>query len=280
MTKTQQKGLAQKFRELHSGPRALVLCNAWDAASARVVEAAGFPAVATTSAGIANALGYPDGQKLPLGDLLWIVERITKIVRVPVSTDFEAGYASRPAQVAENCRRLLDTGAVGINLEDGSDRPEHPLTETSRHVDKIRAIREMSVGAGVPLVINARTDVYLRAVGAPESRFENTVTRLNAYRQAGADSLFAPGVMDLETIARLVKAVTGPLNILAVTGSPSIGELERVGVARVSLGSGPMRATVGLLQQMLGELKDKGTYAAMSEFARPYDETNRLFERK
>ena len=277
MTKQEQSERAEKFLALHRGPHALVLCNAWDVASARMVEAAGFPAVATTSAGIANALGYPDGQRVPLDEMLWMVSHIEHAVSVPVSADFEAGYSEKPEAVAANCKRVLEAGAVGINLEDGTGDPKQPLVETTLHEEKIRAIREMSAAAGVHLVINARTDVYLDAVGEPESRFEHTVTRLNAYHKAGADSLFAPGVTDRETIARLVKAVAGPLNILAVAAAPSIGDLERVGVARVSLGSGPMRATMGLLQRMLAELKEHGTCAAMVQHAISYADANRLF---
>jgi 2-methylisocitrate lyase-like PEP mutase family enzyme len=277
MKRQEQSERAGKFLALHGGPRALVLCNAWDAASARLVEAAGFPAVATTSAGIANALGYPDGQRVPLEEMLWMVERIARTVSVPVSADFEAGYAARPEEVAANCQRVLEAGAVGINLEDGTGDPKQPLVESALHEEKIRAIREMGAAAGVHIVINARTDVYLDAVGEPETRFEHTVTRLNAYRQAGADSLFAPGVTDRETIARLVKGVGGPLNILAVAASPSIGDLERAGVARVSLGSGPMRATMGLLQRMLTELKEHGTYATMVQHAISYADANRMF---
>ncbi len=279
MTRQEQRELAERFQALHHGPRALVLCNAWDAASARMVEAAGFPAVATTSAGLANSVGYPDGQQIPLEDLLWMVERITRVVRVPVSADFESGFARQPEAAAANCVRLLETGAVGINLEDGVPDPSAPLIEVALQAEKIQAIRERCDAAGVHLVINARTDVYLDAVGAPESRFDHTVARLNAYRKAGADSLFAPGVTDLETIARLAKAVNGPLNILVLANSPSIGELEHAGVGRVSLGSSPMRATMGLMQRMLDELKEHGTYSNMATHVIPYMNANKLFVR-
>lgn len=268
---------AQQFLQLHCGPRTLLLPNVWDVASARIVEAEGFPALATTSAGVANALGYRDGQQIPLDDLLWIVRRIVRVVKVPLSVDFEAGYADDPKQVAANCRQLLDAGGVGINLEDGTGNPEKPLVDVSQHVEKIRAIREMAGAAGVHLVINARTDVFLDAVGAPETRFGHAVDRLAQYRQAGADCLFVPGVTDLPTITQLVQALRAPVNILATAGSPSVSELEQAGVARVSLGSGPMRTTMGLLRRIAQELKQSGTLGCMVEHAIPYNEANALF---
>lgn len=277
MNQQDQRTLAEHFRALHHAPRALILMNAWDAASARIAEAAGFPAVATSSAGIANALGYPDGERLPLNDLLWVVDHMVRAVQVPVSVDFEAGYASTPDGVAENCRRLIDTGAVGINLEDSTSDPAHPLVDTAAHVAKIRAIRETASAAGVPLVINARTDVFLFEVGEPHGRFEHAVTRANAYREASADCLFVPGVTDLPTIERLTAAICGPLNVLAVAATPPIPALEKVGVARVSLGSGPMRATLSLLRRIAGELTETGTYRAFTEGAMLYADANRLF---
>jgi 2-methylisocitrate lyase-like PEP mutase family enzyme len=277
MNKTEQQTLAEKLRALHHGPRALILMNAWDAASARIAEAAGFPAVATSSAAIANALGYPDGERLPLDDLLWVVRHIVRAVAVPVSVDFEAGYAATPDGVAQNCRRLLDTGAVGINLEDGTSDPQHPLVDTATHVARIRAIREMTASAGVPLVINARVDVFLFAVGEPQSRLDHAVTRANAYREAGADCLFVPGVADLPTIERLTAAIRGPVNILVGGSSPPIAELEKARVARISLGSGPMHATLGLLSRIAAELKQTGTYRAASDGAMTYADANRLF---
>ena len=268
---------AQRFLELHRRPHVLILPNVWDAASARIVEAEGFPALATTSAGVANALGYRDGQQIPLDDLLWLVRRIVRVVQVPLSVDFEAGYADEPKQVAENCRRLLDAGGVGINLEDGTGKPERPLVDASHHVEKIRAIREVAAAAEIHLVINARTDVFLDAVGAPETRFDHAVNRLTQYRQAGADCLFVPGVTDLPTVAKLVQALRAPVNILATVGSPGVAELERAGVARVSLGSGPMRAAMGLLQKIAREIKETGEIRTMVEHAIPYSLSNALF---
>ncbi len=270
---------ARRFLELHQGPKTLVLPNAWDVASARIFEQAGFPAVATTSAGIAFALGFPDGEKLPLGELLGVVARISRALDVPLSVDFEAGYGARPEDAARSTRRLIEAGAVGLNLEDSRKSEEGGLEEPSLHVEKIRAVREVGESFGVPLVINARTDVFLAAVGEPESRLDHAVRRVNAYRESGADSLFIPGVSDRETIAELVRQVNGPLNVLAVAGTPRIGDLEKLGVRRVTVGSGAMRATLGLVQRIARELKDEGTYSSFLDGALSYADANRLFRR-
>jgi 2-methylisocitrate lyase-like PEP mutase family enzyme len=259
---------AEILRKLHQGPRILVLPNAWDVASARIFEEAGFPAIATTSAGVANALGYPDIERIPRDEMIWMVKRIAGAVSVPVTADMEAGYGD-PVGTA---RAVVGAGAIGLNLEDSSLKDPTSLADLPEQVRIIEQIR-----AATDLVINARTDVYLFGIGDEATRFERTVERLNAYRKAGADSLFVPGVRDAETIGRLAKAVNGPLNILATAGAPSIAELERLGVRRVSVGSGPMRAAMGLTQRIAKELMEHGTFASMTESAMPYKEANELF---
>jgi 2-methylisocitrate lyase-like PEP mutase family enzyme len=276
MNRNEQASRAKDFLELHQGPKTLVLPNAWDVASARVFEEGGFPAVATTSAGVAFALGHPDGERLGLDDLLQVVSRIADALRVPLSVDFEAGHGRSPEDVEANCRLLIEAGAVGLNLEDSRmGTPE--LADPSLQVEIVRAAREAGRAEGVHLVINARTDVFLAAVGEPESRLENTVLRVNRYLEAGADCLFVPGVSDRQTIAALVREVKGPLNVLAGSGTPPIAELERLGVRRVSVGSGPMRATLGLVQRIARELKEQGTYSSFVEGALSYPAANGLF---
>ena len=264
---------------MHHGPRALVLPNAWDVASARVIEEAGYGAIATTSAGVAFSLGYPDGEKISRTEMLARVARIAKAVRVPVTADVEAGYGDRPEDAADTARMAIEAGAVGINLEDSTGNPSSPLFELSLQVEKIHAVREAAIKTGVLLLLNARTDVYLAQVGEERTRYDETVRRLVAFRDAGAECVFAPGLRDAETIGRLVKDVQCPLNILAGPESLPIPKLEALGVARVSLGSATMRATLGLLQRMAAELKSSGTYAAM-EGAPSHAQVNALMARK
>jgi 2-methylisocitrate lyase-like PEP mutase family enzyme len=252
---------AEILRKLHQPT--LVLPNAWDVASARIFERAGFDAIGTSSAGVAFALGYPDGQKLTRPEMLEVVARISRAVKVPVTADVEAGYDDPVA----TARAVWAAGAVGMNLEDTAGSDEFLDLPAF-----IRAIRVAVPG----IVINARTDIFLNQIGDAATRFERAVERLNMYRDAGADCLFAPGVRDGETIGRLTKAVRGPLNILATVGTPAIAELKALGVARVSVGSGPMRATLGLVDRIARELHDSGTYMAMLEGAIPYADVNRL----
>src|SRR5438105_664942 len=264
---------ADSFRAMHGGPAILVLPNAWDVASARVLEEAGMRAIATTSAGIAFSLGYPDGQRISREEMLARVARIAKAVKVPVTADVEAGYGNRPEDAARTARGVIEAGAVGMNLEDGTGDPAHPLIDLSLQLEKIHAIREAALKTGVLLVLNARTDVYLDQVGAPETRYDETLKRVIAFRDAGAECVFVPGLRDRETIRQVVEDVKCPVNILAGPASLSVAELERLGVARVSLGSGPMRATLGMLRRMAEELKNIGTYGAL-EGAPSHGEVN------
>jgi len=271
----EQERKAEAFRAMHRGPSTLLLPNVWDVASARIIEDAGFGALATTSAGIAFSLGYPDGQKIPREEMLARVGRIVRAVKVPVTADGEAGYGPRPEDAARTAAGVIEAGAVGMNLEDGTGDPEHPLVDLSLQLEKIRAIREAALKTSVLLVLNARTDVYLDQVGAPETRYAETIKRAIAFRDAGADSVFVPGLRDSATIAQLVRDARCPVNILAGPGSPSVPELERLGVARVSLGSGPMRATLGLLRRMAQELKNSGTYTTL-EGAPAHADVNKM----
>jgi 2-methylisocitrate lyase-like PEP mutase family enzyme len=276
----QQAQKAEQLRKLHHASHILTLPNAWDVASARVVEELGFPAIATTSAAIATSLGYPDGQRISRDEMLGMVARIAKAVRVPVTADMEAGYGTTLEDMAETAKAVVAAGAVGMNLEDVTGRDESSQVDTALQGEKIRTIRKASASLGVPLVVNARTDIYLMPIGPAESRFERTVERLCAYREAGADCLFAPGVRDADTIAKLVKAVGAPLNILVTTGSPSIKELEKMGVARASTGSGAARATLGLLRRIGKELMETGTYTSLLDGAIPFAELNKMLERQ
>jgi len=269
------KAKAAAFRKLHDGPDLLVLPNAWDVASARIFEDAGFPAIATTSAGIAYAHGYPDQERISRPEMARAVQRIAASLRVPLTADMESGYGD----VAETVRAAIDAGAVGMNLEDATRDAAKPLFDLEVQVERIRAARAASDAAGVRLVINARTDVFLAAVGPEEGRMDDAIRRANAYRDAGADCLFVPGVADAARIAALAKAIRGPLNILAGPGVPSAPELRKLGVARLSVGSGAMRAVLGLTRRIAQELRGPGTYGAVLEGAVSYAEMNQLLSR-
>ena len=275
----QEQAKAASFRVLHSGGEILLLPNVWDVASARLIEESGFPAAATSSAGIAFSLGYPDGQRISREQMLTVIARIAEAVRVPVTADVEAGYGKTPEDAGRTARAVVEAGAVGMNLEDAIGDSPSVLVELPLQLEKIRAVREMASRLRVPLVLNARTDMYLLQIGDPAERYDETVRRLSAFREAGADCVFAPGLRDAPTIGRLVADLKCPINILAGPGSPSVPELAKLGVARVSLGSATMRATVGCLRRIAQELKATGTYSSLED-APSHAEMNRMMERK
>jgi 2-methylisocitrate lyase-like PEP mutase family enzyme len=264
--RSEQRTKAEFFRALHAGPGLFVLPNAWDVASARIfTRSPSCRALGTTSSGIAAVLGYPDGEVVPREQMLEMIGRITRAVKVPVSADVEAGYGASAEAAAETAAEVIAAGAVGLNLEDAWHRGEEPLFSLEQQVERIKAIREVGKREGVPLVINARTDVYLRQVGEPEGRFEETVRRANAYRAAGADCLFVIGVTDGETIGRLVEELEGPLNVFATSGLPPVAELERLGVRRLSIGPQAQRAVFGLTVRIAEELLEQRELGFLSQ---------------
>ena len=269
---TTQEAKARRFHELHRRGQILVLLNAWDAASARIFEVAGAPAIATTSSGVAASLGYPDGQKISRELMIGAVRQICRIVDIPVSVDFEAGYGTTVAEVCAGLEAVIDAGGIGINIEDGMQEP-HVLGE------RIGAIRETAAARGLPLFINARTDVYLRRRGEPAELFDDAVRRLRAYEAAGADGLFVPGLGDPQTIAKQVGEFHLPLNIMAGPGIPTVRELERLGVKRVSMGGGPQRAALTRARQVAREVLDEGTYGSFLGDTIAHAELNKLLQR-
>ena len=260
MNSEAQKSKAEAFRRMHLQKPILVLPNAWDGASARIFEEAGFSAIATTSAGVAHTAGYADGQIIPLDDMITIVKWIVYSVEVPVTADMESGFGHEAGEVGETVRRIIETGAVGMNLEDTIHGGERKLYELPLAIARIRAAREAANAAGIPLVINARTDVFLLSIGEKSSRFDHAVQRLNAYREAGADCLYPIGFFDTETIGRLAKAVNGPINIAGLPGAPPVSELERLGVARVSTASCPARVAMTATKKIAIELARNGSF--------------------
>jgi len=272
-----QKEKAEQFRRLHHQAPLLVLPNAWDAASARIFARAGFNAIATTSSGVATALGYSDGQKISREMLIEALARITRVVECPVTADIEAGFGDSIAEVLQTVKAVMATGVVGINIEDSLKQQEKALVDVAYQVELIKALRELSTTLDIPFVINARVDVFLLAIGEPEGRFEHAVQRANAYLQAGADCVYPIGLLERETIARLVKEINGPINILGGSPAPTLPELAQLGVARVSLAGGLMRSTLGHLQTIAQELLEHGTYASIDAEALSGAEFRTLF---
>jgi 2-methylisocitrate lyase-like PEP mutase family enzyme len=274
-----QQELATRFRRLHArgSDPILVLPNAWDAMSARLVEEAGAPAIATTSAGIAWALGHADGQKIAREAMLAQVRLIASQVRVPVTADVESGYGSgSPEEVAETARGVIAAGAVGLNLEDAPGQGGAPVLEAEANAVRIAAAREAARAAGVALFINARTDTYVRKVAADDAaRFDETVRRARLYLEAGADGIFVP-LAPTEVIGRLAQAIDAPLNVIAGPGSPTIDELRALGVARVSLGPGLARSVMAHVRRVAAEVLGPGTYEALGAQV-PSPEANALF---
>jgi len=269
---------AEQFRKMHHGPRMLVLANAWDVVSARILEECGHPAIATSSAAVAFSRGYPDGQIISRDEMLDVVGRIGRAVRVPVTADLEAGYGTTPKDMADTAKAAIEAGAIGMNLEDSGD-DESSLVDLARQVEKIRAIRETAKSLGVSFVLNARSDVYLSSIGPEATRFERTVERLRAYRDAGADCLFAPGVHAKEIISKLVKAVAAPLNILITPQCPTLTELEKIGVARVSAGSTVMRAALRVVERIGKEMLESRSCETLFDRAIPWANLSAMMSR-
>ncbi|MFG2749353.1 isocitrate lyase/PEP mutase family protein [Streptomyces xanthophaeus] len=261
---------ARAFTALHTPARPLALANAWDVAGARLVEAAGAAAVATTSAGVAWSLGSPDGDALARDRALDLVARVASAVSVPVTADIEGGFGADPDAVAETVTGVLAAGAAGINIEDGSRDP-------AEYAERLAAARAAAGAAGVPLYINARVDTYLRGLGDPATRLDETLARAAAYLRAGATGIFVPGVTDPATVAELAKGIDAPLNVLVGPGAPSVAELGALGVSRVSLGSWVAEAAYAVVRRATEELLADGTYGAL-EHSLPYGELNALLK--
>jgi 2-methylisocitrate lyase-like PEP mutase family enzyme len=271
-----QRGKAETFRRMHDRRKILVLPNAWDAMSARIFAAAGFKAIATTSAGVSYSVGYPDGEVIPRDEMIAAIGRIARSVELPVTADIEAGFGNNPSEVAASIAQVIAAGAVGVNLEDTMHVAERTLYELPIAVERIRAARTAANAAGVPIVINARTDVYLLGIGEKAERFDHAVRRLNAYCAAGADCLYAMGYFDAETIGRLVSAVDGPLNVMGLPSTPAVADLERLGVARVSTASGLARVAMTATRKAAEELIRAGSFEIFGGDTISHQEANAL----
>jgi len=263
MNQAEQASKAEAFRALHRGPRLLLMANAWDAITARLFEAEGFAAVATTSGGVSWALGHPDGEAAPWDEVVAQTARIARAVSVPVTADIEAGFGDTPEAVARSIGDIIRAGAVGANLEDGLRSGSPPIRSIDDMTARIRAAREAARAAGVPIVINARTDLYLKHIGDDASRFDEAVARGRAYLAAGADCFYPIGLRDSDTIGRLVQALKAPVNINVRAGYPSVAELEALGVARVTTATQLTLIALGATRQVAREIKTTGRFDAI-----------------
>jgi 2-methylisocitrate lyase-like PEP mutase family enzyme len=266
---------AEAFRRLHQEPRPFVLPNAWDVPSARVFEDAGFPAVATSSAGLMVSHGYPDGEAMPRRELVDSVGRIARAIALPLSADVVAGYGRGPKAVAATVKAIVGAGAVGINLED-LDTGSGTLFRAPAQARKVRAVRELATGLGVPIVINARTDALRHAPGDDAARLKEAIRRATLYRDAGADCVYPMGLTDAASIETFVGALQCPVNVMVRAGLPPLGELERLGVRRVSFGPGASYAAMGLLKRISADVRERGSFDSLLDGAISFDELNRL----
>lgn len=243
---------ADTFRRLHAGQDMLVMLNAWDAASARAFEAAGYPAVATTSGGVAAALGYKDHEDAPVDEMLAAATRIARSVSVPVTADLEAGYGLAPGDLA---RRAIATGAVGVNLEDTS-HAKGALVAAEEQAERLAAFGAAARAEGVRLVLNARVDVFLRRVGTADEQLAEGIRRGRLYAQAGAECIYPLGLDGESAIAAFVQAVGCPVNVRASERGPSLARLAELGVRRVTYATGLFRRTLAAIENMARELHE------------------------
>jgi 2-methylisocitrate lyase-like PEP mutase family enzyme len=262
MDATTQQQYAETFHGLHRTRDPLVLFNAWDVATAEAIAKTS-PAVATSSAAVASALGYADGETVPLDMVAGLVSRMTAAVSVPVSIDLEAGYGDTPDAAAESVTEILRAGAIGINIEDGLFGGRRQLVRPEQHAAKIKAVRDAAQELGIHLFINARTDPFLLEFGSPEECLNEAAKRATAYADAGADGIFVPGLTDLALIEKFVQLTSLPVNIMVTEGVPELADLARVGVRRVSLGPWPMMAAMRVIGQAAATVaasKQYGTF--------------------
>ncbi|MBE5101637.1 MULTISPECIES: isocitrate lyase/PEP mutase family protein [Priestia] len=268
----------QQFQQLHNQSSTFVLPNAWDASSARIFQKSGFKAIGTTSAGIATSLGYSDGENLPFEKMVEVLKSIVNSVNVPVSADIEAGYGTTVEEVIENVRQVILAGAVGINLEDGTGNPNKPILDVSIQVEKIAAIKELSQSLNMPLFVNARTDFYWLNIGNPLLRLDSTLKRVKAYEEAGADCIFIPGVVDIDTIKKFRQETSCPINLLVGSDTPSLDTLSKIGIERISSGSAPFRATITLLKKISEAIMNDGNFKPMIDDVVTYGNLTELLK--
>jgi len=272
---TSQAEKAERFRGLHDRKKVLILPNAWDVPSARIFEDAGFPAVATSSAGMMVSLGYPDGEEIPTEEFVSAVRRISRALSVPLTVDIVGGFGQDPEDVAQTVKSIVDAGAVGINIEDFVHSTK-ALLPVENQLERLRAVVRLQKSIDLHFVINARTDAFRFGPGDESAKLEEAIRRGIAYRDVGADCVYPMGLTDAESISKFIKAVDFPMNVMVRKGLPSVPELGKLGVARVSFGPSASYAAMGLLKRASEEVLTKGTYATLVDGAITFDELNAL----
>lgn len=272
MITEEQKQRTHLFKTLHKKSGIFVIPNVWSIGSAYIFEKEGFQAVATSSAGIAYNLGYPDGEDISFDDLLYVVEKMTSRLHIPVSVDFERGYSENPKQVKENAKRLLLAGAAGFNIEDGL--PDSTLSPLDFQLEKIKVLVELKSELDIDFVINARTCAYWLNIEG--DKLNIAIERGNAFKQAGADCIFIPGAIDEETVRLLVKNINAPVNIILNNVFNDLDKLNSIGVKRLSVGSGPVR---NICERTISLAKDlyKGKVAEILNCNFTYKQANEYF---
>jgi 2-methylisocitrate lyase-like PEP mutase family enzyme len=281
MVSSIQKEKAELFLKFHQDKEILVLLNSWDIGSSKLIEASGYKAIATTSMGIAASLGYPDCQVIKLSEMLAAIAGIVNAVQVPVTVDIEAGYGNDITEIIDSVKKIISTGIVGINIEDSIDL-NPVLIDEMEFCERISAIRALSDSLGFHLVINARTDSFYTSSGSQQEKLSESIKRGNKYREAGADCIFVQPVWEKETISTLVKEINAPINILSNptigAGLPlSVSELQDLGVARLSIGSSLMKATLALIKKVADELSEKGTYNILLDTLTPFPDAAKAY---
>lgn len=257
LARLSQREKANQFRDLHHGSKMLILPNIWDCLGANLLENLNYPAIATASASVAFTNGYDDGENIAFNELLIILTRIANSVNIPVSADIESGFADNDTHLAENIRQLIETGIVGINIED-TDKKTKALLPAEVQCKRIKLIKAVSEEAGVALFINARTDVYLpgKNFDTPESKFEEALKRGNAYKSAGADCFYPIAIRDLNDIKRIVDQLQMPVNVIPIPGIPELNVLHEIGVARVSLGPSFLKIAIKSMKDIAVKLQN------------------------
>ncbi|MFI5237071.1 MAG: isocitrate lyase/phosphoenolpyruvate mutase family protein [Ignavibacteriales bacterium] len=280
MNSDSQKIKAEKFLSLHNGDKILLLPNIWDPIGARILEAKRFPAVATASAAISSSIGYRDNEKIKFSTHLEIIKKISASVKIPVTADIESGYASYIPTLKQNINQLIDSGVVGINIEDSVGK-EGVLRNVNEQAARINAIRETADSKRIHLVINARTDCFLGKKEKSQAELiDEAIKRAREYSEAGADCIYPVGVLDLETVKTLRKEITSPINILGSAKSVPLKILQEIGINRVSFGPFIFRSLLKKFSDIVDEISSLGNYDSFGKNTFSFDDVIKFLREK